>query len=310
MKTWAHIVKALEVHGTCTMVTVVRVEGSAPREVGARMIVTPQGYHGSIGGGTLEWHAMAKAQSLLGQAMQQKLSSHSLGPDLGQCCGGRVQLVTEVFDHSRLADARNFSTREAEGTFTLQGRIFEPTFVEHFGDEFRKLYLFGAGHVGRALVLALAPLPFDITWIDQRDGAFPAAVPANVKTVQSPTSVSEMAQAPVGSFALVMTHSHALDFEIVDAALRDNHFAFVGVIGSTTKRARFVSLLRDGHVQDSRIAELACPIGISSIKSKHPAAIAAAVVAQLIERDELLRSHELPLADRPSLDKVAPKRRA
>jgi xanthine dehydrogenase accessory factor len=310
MRTWAHIVKALEVHGTCSVVTVVRVEGSAPREVGARMIVTPQGYHGSIGGGTLEWHAMAKAQGLLGQATQQKLSNHSLGPDLGQCCGGRVQLVTEVFDQSCLADARNFSTREAEGTFTLWGRIFEPTFVEYFGDEFRKLYLFGAGHVGRALVLALAPLPFDITWIDQRDCAFPAVVPANVKTVQSPTSVSEMEQVSAGSFVLVMTHSHALDFEIVDAALRDSRFAFVGVIGSATKRARFVNRLRDGQVRDSRIAELACPIGISSIKSKHPAVIAASVVAQLIERDEFLRSHELLLAERHDLDKVTPKRRA
>jgi xanthine dehydrogenase accessory factor len=310
MKTWAYIVKALEVHGTCAMVTVVRVEGSAPREVGARMIVTPQGYHGSIGGGTLEWHAMAKAQGLLGQATQQKLSSHSLGPDLGQCCGGRVQLVTEVFDRSCLADARNFSTREAADAFTLQGRIFEPTFVEYFGDEFRKLYLFGAGHVGRALVLALAPLPFDITWIDQRDGAFPAVVPANVKTLQSANSISEMTQAPAESFVLVMTHSHALDFEIVDAALRDGRFAFVGVIGSATKRARFASRLRDARINDERIAGLACPIGISSIKSKHPAAIAAAVVAQLIERDELLRSHEVPLAERHGLDKVAPKRRA
>jgi xanthine dehydrogenase accessory factor len=310
MKTWAHIVKALEVHGTCAMVTVVTVEGSAPREVGARMIVTPQGYHGSIGGGTLEWHAMAKVQGLLGQSMQQKLSSHSLGPDLGQCCGGRVQLVTEIFDRSCLVDARKFSAREAAGMFTLQGRIFGPAFVEHFGDEFRTLYLFGAGHVGRALVLALAPLPFDVTWIDQRDGAFPSAVPANVRTIQSANSISEMTQAPAGSFALVMTHSHALDFEIVDTILRDSRFAFVGVIGSSTKRARFVSRLRDAQVHDDRIAGLACPIGISSIKSKHPAAIAAATVVQLIERDELLRSHELPLAERHDLDKVAPKRRA
>lgn len=310
MKTWAHTVKALEAHGTCAMVTVVRVEGSAPREVGARMIVTPQGYHGSIGGGTLEWHAMAKAQGLLGQAAQQKLSNHSLGPDLGQCCGGRVQLVTEVFDQSCLVDVRSFSDREAAGIFTLQGRIFEPAFIEHFGESFRQLYLFGAGHVGRALVLALAPLPFDVAWIDQRDGAFPAVVPANVKTIQTSASVAEMAQAPAASFALVMTHSHGLDFEIVDAALRDSRFAFVGVIGSSTKRARFVSRLRDAHVQEDRIAGLACPIGISSIKSKHPAAIAAATVAQLIERDELLRSHELPLAERQGLDKVAPKRRA
>ncbi len=310
MKTWAHIVKALEAHDTCAMVTVVRVDGSAPREVGARMIVTPQGYHGSIGGGTLEWHAMAKAQGLLGQSVQQKLSSHSLGPDLGQCCGGRVQLVTEVFDRSCLSDTRKFSAREAARIFTLQGRIFETAFIEHFGDEFRKLYLFGAGHVGRALVLALAPLPFDVIWIDQRDGAFPSAVPANVKIIQSANSISDMAHAPVESFALVMTHSHALDFEIVDAALRDSRFAYVGVIGSATKRARFVSRLRDAKVDDDRIAGLACPIGISSIRSKHPAAIAAATVVQLIERDELLRSHELPLAERTSLDKVATKRRA
>jgi xanthine dehydrogenase accessory factor len=221
-----------------------------------------------------------------------------------------VQLVTEVFDRSCLADARNFSTREAADAFTLQGRIFEAMFVEHFGDEFRKLYLFGAGHVGRALVLALAPLPFDITWIDQRDDAFPVVVPANVRTLQSANSISEMTQAPAESFALVMTHSHALDFEIVDAALRDGRFAFVGVIGSATKRARFASRLRDARINDERIAGLACPIGISSIKSKHPAAIAAAVVAQLIERDELLRSHEVPLAERHGLDKVAPKRRA
>jgi xanthine dehydrogenase accessory factor len=310
MKTWPHIVKALEAHGTCAMVTVVKVEGSAPREAGARMIVTPLGYHGSIGGGTLEWHAMAKATALLGQAVQQKMSSHSLGPDLGQCCGGRVKLVTEVFDRSCLADARIFAAQEEQGPFTVKGRIFEPDFAEPFGQEFRKLYLFGAGHVGRALVMALAPLPFNVIWVDLREAAFPSAVPANVVSFRNDDPASVLSEVPAGSFALVMTHSHALDFEVVDAALRNSRFAYVGVIGSATKRARFASRLRDGGIAEARIAELVCPIGISSIKSKHPAAIAAAVAAQLISRDELLRSSELPLAPGQDSAKLARKRRA
>ena len=310
MKTWAHIVKALEAHGTCAMVSVVKVEGSAPREAGARIVVTPLGFHGTIGGGTLEWHAIAKARALLGKPTQHKWSSHSLGPDLGQCCGGRVQLVTEVFARSDLPEAKSFAAREALGPFTLAGRIIEPDFAEQFGDSNRKLYLFGAGHVGRALVLALAPLPFDVVWIDARKGAFPSAVPSNVITIQSENPAAEIAQAPSGSFALVMTHSHPLDLEIIDAVLRDPCFAYAGLIGSATKRARFSKRLREAGVPAEKISEMVCPIGISSIKSKHPAAIAAATAAQLLERDELLRTAAIPLGGAANLAKVDRGRRA
>ncbi len=310
MKVWAHIAKTLEAHGTCAMISVVKVEGSTPRETGARIVVTPLGFHGTIGGGTMEWQAIAKAQALLGKQTQHRLSVHSLGPDLGQCCGGRVQLVTEVFGCNDLAAARDFAAREENGVFAVTGRILAPDLSEQFGNSNRKLYLFGAGHVGRALILALAPLPFDVIWIDAREGAFPAAVPSNVVTIQSENPAAEIADAPSGSFALVMTHSHALDLEIIDAVLRSPRFAYAGLIGSATKRARFSKRLHEAGVLESRIEELICPIGISSIKSKHPSAIAAATAVQLLECDEHLRCAESPLADSLRLDKVGAGRRA
>ena len=310
MKVWAPIAKTLEAHGTCAMISVVKVEGSTPREAGARIVVTPLGFHGTIGGGTLEWQAIAKAQALLGKPTQHRLSVHSLGPDLDQCCGGRVQLVTEVFSRSDLAAARDFAAREETGLFAVTGRILAPDFSEQFGDSNRKLYLFGAGHVGRALILALAPLPFDVIWIDPREGAFPSVVPSNVVTIQSENPAAEIADAPSGSFALVMTHSHALDLEIIDAVLRSPRFAYAGLIGSATKRVRFSKRLREAGIPDENISAMVCPIGIPSIKSKHPAAIAAATAVQLLERDELMRCAESPLADALRLDKVGAGRRA
>jgi len=310
MKIWAAIAKALEAHGTCAMISVVKVEGSTPREAGARIVVTPLGFHGTIGGGTLEWQAISKAQALLGKPTQHKLSVHSLGPDLGQCCGGRVQLVTEVFARGDLAAVRDFAAREEAGMFAVTGRILSPNFIEQFGDSNRRLYLFGAGHVGRALILALAPLPFDVIWIDPREGAFPAAVPSNVVTIQSENPAAEIADAPPGSFALVMTHSHGLDLEIIDAVLRSPRFAYAGLIGSATKRTRFSKRLREAGIADENISEMVCPIGILSIKSKHPAAIAAATAVQLLERDEHLRCAESPLAESLRLDKVGAGRQA
>ena len=115
MKVWSYIVKTLEAHGTCAMISVVKVEGSAPREAGARIIVTPLGFHGTIGGGTLEWHAIARAQTLLGNPTQHRLSVHSLGPDFGQCCGGRVQLLTDVFASNDLTEARSFAAHRSTG---------------------------------------------------------------------------------------------------------------------------------------------------------------------------------------------------
>ena len=263
MNQWAKIIAVVEAQGTCALVTITNAEGSTPREQGAWMIVTPQGYHGSIGGGTLEWHAMAEAQALLGKPATYKSIRKHLGPDLGQCCGGRVDLRIESFDQSSL---RVLSEKSST-----------------YKDEFRHIHLWGAGHVGRALVMALAPLPFEISWWDARPNAFPAATPQNVTCrVGAPSEMQNNA------FVLVMSHSHALDFEIVDNALRNPTFEFVGLIGSQTKRARFLKRLHEAGHDENNLARLACPIGATTVKSKLPAAIAAGVTVQLLEMNELL----------------------
>ena len=292
MRCWQHIQSAIENDGVAVLVSIVAVAGSSPREVGARMVVTGAGFHGSIGGGTLEWQAMARAQQRLEGKAGVSFSTYSLGPDLGQCCGGRVTLATEVFGVAQLAEVKALALREAEGAFTVTGRIHAADFVEQFGEERRQLYLFGAGHVGRALVVTLALQNFDITWVDPRPQAFPPVVPGVVKLVQG-EPVEALAAAPAGAFVLVMTHSHALDLELVDAALRRGELPYVGLIGSATKRARFVSRLKSAGI--ANLDALVCPIGVPDIKSKAPAAIALAVAAELVARDELLRSAALPL---------------
>jgi xanthine dehydrogenase accessory factor len=250
------------------------------------MVVTPEGYHGTIGGGTLEWRAIALAQAQFAAGAAVKFSSHALGPELGQCCGGRVQLAVESFDRTALATIRELAAREAAGPFTIRGRLQGLDVVETFGVKPRHLYLYGAGHVGRALVLALAPLPFEISWIDPRPSAFPRAVPGNVTLVEALHPVAELKNAAPESFVFIMSHSHALDLAVADAALRNPRIVEVGLIGSATKRARFEKRLREAGVEEERIATLICPIGMPGIVSKEPAVIAAATAAQLLVLDE------------------------
>jgi len=142
--------------------------------------------------------------------------------------------------------------------------------------------LFGAGHVGRALVLALAPLPFAVRWIDSREGAFPSHIPVNATPVLTPDPVAEVASLPRDALVVVMTHEHPLDLAISAAAL-PRGFPFVGLIGSETKRARFEKRFRELGIAEERIRSLVCPIGLPGIASKEPAVIAASVVAQLLE---------------------------
>jgi xanthine dehydrogenase accessory factor len=144
------------------------------------------------------------------------------------------------------------------------------------------LYLLGAGHVGRSLVLALAPLSFAVTWIDPRPGAFPTHIPANVTFHSAAEPVALLDGAPDGAFVAIMTHSHALDLDIAAAVLKARRFGYVGLIGSTTKRARFVGTLRQIGIAEDDISRLVCPIGVAAIKDKAPAAIAAGIAAQLL----------------------------
>jgi xanthine dehydrogenase accessory factor len=278
MKTWVPILKSVEKHGTAVVVTVARVEGSSPREEGACMIVTPEGFHGTIGGGTLEWKAMAVAQKAFGRPAGTSSTQYSLGPDLGQCCGGRVTLLTETFDASSLPRLVAMAEREEKGAF----------------DHRRKLYLFGAGHVGRALVMALAPLPFAVRWIDPRPNAFPRFAPENVTLLSPEMPERVLGDAPEGSLVFAMSHSHALDLRITDAALRNSNIAHAGLIGSATKRARFEKRLREAGVDETRIQGLICPIGIGGIASKEPAAIAVATAAQCLVLHEALLAAASP----------------
>jgi xanthine dehydrogenase accessory factor len=297
------------------MVTVAATRGSAPREAGARLVVHPDGtFTGTIGGGTLEWKAIAIAQATLSnpKASKAEIRGFALGPELGQCCGGNVELIVEVIEADQGDQVAEFARRESEGWLSTRGRLSPErgvvrevaaiglppgaaTFAggvlsEGFGDDRRRLILFGAGHVGRALVLALAPLPFAVTWVDPRPDAFPGHVPGNVTLRELGDPADALATAAEGSFVLVMSHSHQLDLALVSAALSEPRFPYVGLIGSKSKRARFEKRLAAAGIPAPRIAELVCPIGVDGVHSKAPAVIAAATATELLIRDEALRA--------------------
>ncbi len=320
MHVWSDIATALERHGKCALVTQLQIEGSGPREAGARMIVMPDGsFTGTIGGGAREWRALALAQTALRRSdCVADISKHALGPELGQCCGGVSRLLIETFDAGRSDEVAELALAEAAGPLVTEATIAEDRVIrnivdasavparqfawdggrrltEAFSSERRKVCIFGAGHVGKALILALAPLPFDVLWIDTRRDAFPTAVPGNVTKVCPGDPVAQLAGVPDGSFIVVLTHSHALDQAIVHSALEAGRFDYVGVIGSATKRARFVSRMRKAGLSAERIDELVCPIGTPGIRSKHPAAIAAATVTELLVRDELVKNSRKPV---------------
>jgi xanthine dehydrogenase accessory factor len=268
------------------------------------MVVRPSGsFHGTIGGGELEWRALAEARAALrsgrGPALRRVVA---LGPELGQCCGGRVEWRIETFDARDVEALAPLADAERAGAFAVvaqtaaDGRIERSlqrgeanpaplaagAWRERFGADAAPFYLFGAGHVGRALVLALAPLPFAVRWIDSRADAFPERAPLHARLIHAEEPPRELAGAPDGALVAVMTHSHPLDLAIVAEALRQDRFAYVGLIGSATKRARFVSQLRAAGHAEKAIAKLVCPIGVPGIVGKEPAVIAASVAAQAL----------------------------
>ncbi|MTH97140.1 xanthine dehydrogenase accessory protein XdhC [Roseibium sp. RKSG952] len=311
MRVWGHIAQTLETGNACALVTVAAIKGSTPRETGARMVVRADGgFFGTIGGGTLEFEAIRWAQKALEDAKAGLFQKTvSLGPDLGQCCGGRVDVAIEVISVSQINQTRKLAAMEAGGSgFSTIAKVVDGQplvrsihpdtrpdlfhltqdgqLSETFGDARQPVYLFGAGHVGKAVVLALAPLPFSVSWIDSRADVFPAAVPPNTRKIASDRPAEELMNAPDGAFIVVMTHSHALDEEIISTALKSQRFGYCGVIGSATKRARFRKRLKTRGLSDPVLEAMVCPIGVSDIKSKHPAAIAAGIAVDLLHRNE------------------------
>ncbi|PVE25574.1 xanthine dehydrogenase accessory protein XdhC [Microvirga sp. KLBC 81] len=301
MRVWRQLTDFITRHGSAALVTVHEVKGSAPRERDARMVVRSDGaFHGTIGGGQLEFLMLDIAREMLGQGRgPARIVDQALGPDLGQCCGGRVKILIETFDRRDLDDITPLVEAEAKGgLFDVECRMEDGRvrrelaseadvapgceWRETHGEDRTPVLLFGAGHVGRALVLALAPLPFSVRWLDNREGTFPSHIPANATAVHMRSPEAEIAEARPDSLILVMTHDHPLDMAIAAAALRRG-FPYVGLIGSATKRARFEKRFRELGLSRERIASLVCPIGIPGITDKDPAVIAASVVAQLLQ---------------------------
>ncbi|WP_425041273.1 xanthine dehydrogenase accessory protein XdhC [Primorskyibacter sp. S187A] len=289
------LAQAVAAHGRVARVVIAQIRGSSPREVGAAMLVWQGGQSGTIGGGALEF---AAAQAAL-ERDTYTVSRHALGPELGQCCGGAVTLVTEVFDAERVAqipDSGVFARGIGDQPLAVMAALRmwrqsgqEPCcqftadwMIEPVAPARRPLWIWGAGHVGRALVEVLAPLPdARITWLDVGLERFPDAVPSHVNTLPSPALEQAMARAPHDAHHLVLTYSHALDLALCHAGLCHG-FASLGLIGSETKWARFRKRLMElGHTPQT-IDRITCPIGDPAL-GKHPHAIAVGVAARYLQ---------------------------
>ena len=247
------------------LVRVDAARGSVPREVGAWMAVFAGHVMGTVGGGHLEWQAIAHARERLETPSGEvDVVRFALGPTLGQCCGGEVHLR---FQNVVASDS--------------------PWLREQLAPVCVPVAIFGGGHVGHALVQVLARLPMDIIWVDSRDAIFPAGLPHGVQCEHSAPVEGAVTDLKAGTSVLIMSFSHAEDLEVVAACLRRQRdrgdLPFVGLIGSKTKWAAFRSRLAQRGFTEAELAHITCPIGVAGITDKHPEVIAVAVAAQLLQ---------------------------
>jgi xanthine dehydrogenase accessory factor len=292
----AHAEVWLQQDRQAMVIEVLHCQGSIPREAGTRMLVDLNEVVGTVGGGHLEWQAISMARQALGEVdvpaspvtkafIEPPLTPgvcgedrptplpspwvhrFPLGPALGQCCGGVVDLRFAPLDADTLAQWPSSCPR-----FHLE--------------------LYGAGHVGQAVVRILSGIDCTVRWIDARDQeiGWPGqpdehwlrSLPAHIQPVISPNPADEAQDAPPGACHLVLTHRHDLDFNIIDAVLRRGDAHFAGLIGSQTKRARFLKRLADRGLSKAQLERLTCPIGMAGITGKEPEVMAVAIVAQLL----------------------------
>jgi xanthine dehydrogenase accessory factor len=290
-------------------VVVAETRGSTPREAGACMLIGESVCVGTIGGGRLEWELIAAAHELLAdESTAARVRKSVLGTDFGQCCGGVVSTWLERFTRAdldllraatdactkgpailvstlergqvqrRLLCAPDESAQGLRAPMVLAGNASGRLILrERLDAQFPAVWLYGAGHVGRAVAGLLLELPLRVTWIDSRP-----QLRDTPGVRYEPDPVASVAEAPSGTYFLVMTHSHPLDFRLCHEVLKRNDFAWLGLIGSASKSARFRSHLRRVGVHDDAVARLVCPIGIEGIRGKWPAIIAVAVAAQIM----------------------------
>lgn len=345
----AAAIRSVQTTGSAVRIMIASVRGSAPREAGTSMLVDRNDIVGTIGGGQLEWSAIAVARSMLSDSSMPvaQLQKLILGPQLAQCCGGAVQVWFERFvvadlptlrsadeaarapavlvtklagtkierrvlrhsvavageiahhdaprplpsppapssvgrdravldqrSHRMIRAGKTIELADEDGNITLRERLDRPR---------PSIWLYGAGHVGQAVARVLAALPIQLTWIDSRAELLPSDLSPSVNTQQADDPVATVADAPPGTRFVVMTHSHALDYQLCKAVLDRGDRAWLGLIGSNSKSVRFRSRLLDDGVSQDRVASLVCPIGVGGIESKLPAVIAVSVAAQLLQ---------------------------
>jgi len=274
MAAWLDALATLDRDGeAAVLVSVIAIRGSAPRDAGAKMVVSATRSFDTIGGGNLEYQSILDARAILRSAETgPKQRDFPLGPALGQCCGGATTILFEP--------------------------IRPPAWT---------VALFGAGHVGRAIAKLMGDLPCRLLWFDSRSDAFPETVASNTRCRRT-TEASDVTALPAGATVLIMTHDHGTDFTLTEAALRRIDLSFIGTIGSHTKEARFRSRLRRAGLDEAALDRLICPVGLPGVGSKLPAEIAIAVAAQILlfrpveERpvDALVGKKETPMTERPS----------
>ncbi|MEM6409118.1 MAG: xanthine dehydrogenase accessory protein XdhC [Pseudomonadota bacterium] len=284
-------------HGVVGRIVIASHQGSAPRETGTSMLVWATGQSGTIGGGALEFEAVASLRARLAKGGAE-VARIPLGPSLGQCCGGAVTLVSEVFDDVSVPGDAVFARRveddaemplkvsralaQARNGNVAMDLVFDGGWlVEPLSRACVPLWIYGAGHVGRALIDVLSPLPdFEITWVDTGPERFPKVVPESVRVLPAVNPADAVALAPKDAFHLVLTYSHTLDLELCHRLLSYG-FAEAGLIGSDTKWARFRRRLAALGHSDAQISRIRCPIGQKGL-GKHPQAIALGTAAALL----------------------------
>ena len=308
---------AVSQHGLVARVVIAAFDGSSPRETGASMMVWATGQSGTIGGGVLEWQATVQAKALLahppapggegsGVGGRSAQPTHSvlervpLGPALGQCCGGAVTLLTEVYDANAvvalpgdviarsvdgrampLAVKRILDAARGKGQMPVP-QMLQGWFIEPVSRPQRQLWIWGAGHVGRALVHTLAPLPDQaITWLDVAPDRYPETIAPNVRALPVANPADAVTLAPTNADHLILTYSHALDLDLCHRLL-GHGFATAGLIGSATKWARFRSRLAALGHSPAQIARIQCPIGDPAL-GKHPQQIAIGVACAFLQ---------------------------
>jgi len=238
------------------LVTLLSTAGSTPRASGTKMVVSEQNIYATIGGGHLEFKAIKHARQLIEQGETcQQVENFQLGASLGQCCGGQVMVLFEVFVSDQVT-----------------------------------LDIYGAGHVAQALLPILGQLPIKVRWIDSRAELFPETIPDNVKKVIDEEPVQQVKLAAINTASLILTHNHQLDFALCQAILKQKNSLWLGVIGSDTKAKKFQYRLSQRGFTDKQIKHMICPVGLSQVAGKLPMEVAVSIAGQLVELYQSLQS--------------------